>query len=149
MTYTFATMDVSKKTYDEIAGKLREAGYDHAFVDGALDMHGIALTKGNASSGWRAIDDNPPKDGKDVLTCIPGFDPRIVRWVTFEGESRWSPAPEDFLRTLVNIHNDDAGVGIASPAPLKPRVERGLLESKQETAQGSRMLAEKGQVIKE
>lgn len=46
-TYTFATMEVSQATYDEIAGKLREAGYDHAFVksdDGVLlDMHGVAI----------------------------------------------------------------------------------------------------------
>ncbi len=38
-------MDVSPATYDEIAAKLRAASYDHAFVDGHLDMHGIALCK--------------------------------------------------------------------------------------------------------
>lgn len=44
-TYTFAKLEVSRGTYDEIAGKLRAAGYDHAFVDGAIDMHGIGLVR--------------------------------------------------------------------------------------------------------
>jgi len=44
-TYTFATLEVSRETYDEIEAKLREAGYDHAFVDGAIDMHGIGLVR--------------------------------------------------------------------------------------------------------
>lgn len=44
-TYTFATLDVSAAAYDEIKAKLTEAGYSHAFVDGAIDMHGIGLTR--------------------------------------------------------------------------------------------------------
>jgi hypothetical protein len=46
MTYThsYALLEVSQEAYDEIAKKLREAGYDHAFMDdGEVDMHGIAL----------------------------------------------------------------------------------------------------------
>lgn len=44
MTYTFATLDISQVAYDEIAAKLRAAGYDQAFLeDGQIDMHGIAL----------------------------------------------------------------------------------------------------------
>ena len=47
-TYTYAVMHVSRAVYDEVAGKLREAGYGHAFhedrEDGTvLDMNGIAL----------------------------------------------------------------------------------------------------------
>lgn len=46
-THTYALMDVSKKTHDEIKGKLLEAGYSHAVhkePEGMLlDMHGIAL----------------------------------------------------------------------------------------------------------
>lgn len=30
----------------EIWQLLAEAGYHHAFIDGAIDMHGIALTRG-------------------------------------------------------------------------------------------------------
>jgi hypothetical protein len=44
-TYTYVEMEVSAATYDEIAGKLRAAEYDHAFHDGTIDMHGIGLTK--------------------------------------------------------------------------------------------------------
>jgi hypothetical protein len=44
MTYTFVTMEISKAAYEEIAAKMRDAGYDHAFdEDGEIDMHGIAL----------------------------------------------------------------------------------------------------------
>lgn len=44
MTYTYAILEVSKATFDELV----DAKYDHAFNDdddGALviDMHGIAL----------------------------------------------------------------------------------------------------------
>jgi hypothetical protein len=47
-TYTYAIMDVSASTYNEIAKKFTEAGYDHVFhrdVDGlvVMDMKGIAL----------------------------------------------------------------------------------------------------------
>lgn len=47
MTYTYAILDVSGEAYDEIAGKLKAAGYDQVFheYDGevVIDMHGIAL----------------------------------------------------------------------------------------------------------
>jgi hypothetical protein len=44
-THTYATLEVSKTVYDEIAALLRAAGYDHVFMDdGAIDMHGIGLT---------------------------------------------------------------------------------------------------------
>jgi len=46
MTHTFATLKVSNQTYEEIEKALREAGYEHAFVDGAIDMHGIGLLRG-------------------------------------------------------------------------------------------------------
>jgi len=43
-THTVATLEVSKKSYDEIAKKLIAAGYDHVFIgDGILDMTGIGL----------------------------------------------------------------------------------------------------------
>lgn len=42
-TYTYVTLGVSRKAYDEIAEKLHAAGYDHAFNGDLIDMHGIAL----------------------------------------------------------------------------------------------------------
>lgn len=62
MTHTFAELEVSAAAYDEIAGKLREAGYGHAFVDGAIDMHGIGLTRGAATE----IDDALQKANSDL-----------------------------------------------------------------------------------
>jgi hypothetical protein len=46
MTHTYAVLTVAPDTYDYIAILLRLAGYDHAFVDGLIDMHGIALASG-------------------------------------------------------------------------------------------------------
>lgn len=45
MTYTYATLEISRAAYDEIYEKLKAAGYDSAIEDeGLIDMHGIALT---------------------------------------------------------------------------------------------------------
>lgn len=44
MTHTFVELGVSQPVFAEIARKLKDAGYDHAFVDGAIDMHGVGLT---------------------------------------------------------------------------------------------------------
>lgn len=45
VTYTFVELALSKAAYDEIAGKLRAAGYDQAFGDdGLIDMHGLAVS---------------------------------------------------------------------------------------------------------
>ena len=46
MTHTYAELAVSEAAYAEVAGKLRDAGYDHAFLeDGVIDMQGIGVTK--------------------------------------------------------------------------------------------------------
>lgn len=45
-THTFALLELSQASYDEIAKKLRAAGYDQAFhEDGTIDMHGIGITR--------------------------------------------------------------------------------------------------------
>lgn len=44
MTYTYAELAVSERTYNEIRQKLEAAGYHHALLsDGAIDMRGIGL----------------------------------------------------------------------------------------------------------
>lgn len=45
-THTFAVLELSAQAYNEIAEKLRAAGYHHAFDMKAqlIDMHGIAVT---------------------------------------------------------------------------------------------------------
>jgi hypothetical protein len=44
MTYTYAKLPLSPEAYDEIATKLKEAGYHHAFGNnGDIDMHGIGV----------------------------------------------------------------------------------------------------------
>lgn len=45
-THTYALLEVSEACWNEIATKLREADYRHAFGDdGEIDMHGIALVQ--------------------------------------------------------------------------------------------------------
>jgi hypothetical protein len=44
-THTYAILEVSIGTFEEIETKLRQAGYAHAFDDGLIDMNGIALEK--------------------------------------------------------------------------------------------------------
>jgi len=49
MTHTYAVLEVSKKCFDEIEDKLRDAEYFHAFTESekdvvlTIDMNGIAL----------------------------------------------------------------------------------------------------------
>lgn len=46
MTYTIATLEVTPSAFEEIAAKLRAAGYDHLFMpDGSIDMYGIAIAR--------------------------------------------------------------------------------------------------------
>jgi len=46
MTYTIAELPISQAAYDEIAGKIKAAGYGHVFSpSGLMDMHGIGLSR--------------------------------------------------------------------------------------------------------
>lgn len=72
-THTFATLEVSNAAYDEIAAKLKEAGYDHVFMeDGAIDMHGIGLVKVEAGDGIEP----PQQPSKDCV--LPLNEPAVM-----------------------------------------------------------------------
>lgn len=44
-THTYAELGLTAPAYEEIKRKLKDAGYDHAFMeDGTIDMHGIGVT---------------------------------------------------------------------------------------------------------
>ena len=52
MSYSLATLDISRAAYDEIAAKLRAAGYEHVFtVEGLINMICIGLTATPAPIG--------------------------------------------------------------------------------------------------
>lgn len=64
MSHTYATLEVPAEVYDLVAAKLVAAEYHHAFVEarhavslgqdnGAIDMHGIALTRGEPQTKQR------------------------------------------------------------------------------------------------
>ncbi|WP_069267374.1 hypothetical protein [Paraburkholderia nodosa] len=49
MTHTVSTLEISERSFKEIADKLRAAGYGHLFMaDGSIDMYGIGLARGVA-----------------------------------------------------------------------------------------------------
>jgi hypothetical protein len=51
-THTYALLEVPAVVYAAVKALLTRAGYDHAFQpDGAIDMHGIALTKQPGARG--------------------------------------------------------------------------------------------------
>lgn len=90
-THTLAILEISKSTYEEIAEKLKAAGYDHAFLHGrdtvGIDMTGIMLqfVKDDA---LRAAP--PPKDSHRLCTCTgackgaeglgPGWRCALEKW---------------------------------------------------------------------
>lgn len=96
-THTYAELEVSAQAYDEIAKLLRDAGYDHVFMDGgAIDMHGIGLTRSSAaaqSSRWQLIE-TAPKDGTRI--DLWAIDRRFTncRWGRFDAESKVPFGPE-------------------------------------------------------
>lgn len=75
-THTFAELLVSASTYDEVERLLRAAGYGHVFVDGAIDMTGIALTR----------DSSAPKAGEPALTPTEQAAIRIARIASSPGD---------------------------------------------------------------
>lgn len=60
MTYTYAILPVSRAAFEEIAAKLRAAGYDHVFHEDEggtiIDLHGVAIQaeEGGADGAWIA-----------------------------------------------------------------------------------------------
>ena len=46
MTHTTVSLPVSDVAYREIRAALTEAGYQHCFIEGRIDMTGIALVNG-------------------------------------------------------------------------------------------------------
>ena len=56
MTHTYALLEVSNATYQEVKRKLMDAGYAHAInSDGEIDMHGIALVVDKSKPKRRVI----------------------------------------------------------------------------------------------
>jgi len=83
ITHTFVELEVSNAAYLEIWELLAKAGYHHAFIDGAIDMNGIALTrkrgerKPEAQAGLEIKDGHPLEGGKVVSLaggcCVPVY----------------------------------------------------------------------------
>jgi hypothetical protein len=89
MTHTYAALEVTQSTFDEIAAKLKAAGYDHAFDDeeGAIDMHGIGLVVEKKPFAPTAL----PEEKK----------PRLFYWE--EAEDAWCPAEELTVDNIISV----------------------------------------------
>lgn len=69
-THTYVTLEVTETTYREIAQKLREAGYHHAFnAEGEIDMHGLALVAPCACVGRAGLSDGACEDCMNTGRC--------------------------------------------------------------------------------
>lgn len=62
-THTTVSLAVSEPTFREIERKLREAGYDHCFDQGRIDMSGIALEVEPSLFGTDPEPDKSQDDG--------------------------------------------------------------------------------------
>lgn len=75
--YTLATMELSQTAYDEIAKKLRDAGYDHVFGIGGdaglIDMTHIGLTRAPEADLSQMSYAMCEKKARDNYTVTVGF----------------------------------------------------------------------------
>jgi hypothetical protein len=84
-THTYAEMEISPAAFDEIAEKLKDAGYGHAFIreEGCwptLDMHGIGLVRGADTAAEVRI---APSMAERL---VPRFDHPIERYDNMKAE---------------------------------------------------------------
>lgn len=149
-THTYAALDVSPAAYDEIAGKLRAAGYDHVFDNdnGAIDMHGIGLVREAEQEAVTVpvltrFDNTIPigwlKIRKDALPATPTFCFSIafmaLETASPPGTLPAAPYIGKYRLQAVALVSDDSYVGYLrqigkmppAPAPLHQPDEDGAL----------------------
>ena len=84
-TRTFVTLDIPSPVFDEIKARLSANGYKHAFVDEAIDMSGIGLTR-------RTDDETTKADAEGALqsirTQIDDAEMEVARLTRMYGDSR-------------------------------------------------------------
>lgn len=86
MSHTYSVLEVSQAVYDEIRKKLEEAGYEHAFHDDLIDMHGIAV---------KAEDSRPRLELDRGPRYIPRHEPPCrYDCCAKPGEASLGPRPE-------------------------------------------------------
>ncbi len=116
MTYTFAALEVSQATFDEIAGKLRATGYDHVFVDDLIDMHGIALARGpepqhnKGENMKRKMRDDLPlgRRARDTVSGFEGIIEARTEWLNGCFRISLAPTRLDKDGKIFDSHTFDA-----------------------------------------
>jgi hypothetical protein len=112
--HTFVTLDVSRRTFEEIAEKLKAAGYEHAFIvhqahsrsmnvgGDTIDMHGLAivLNPGDAPAGFVKPDtDRQVFFYEQDFYVLSNFSAFTLRWkgltfATSEQAYHWEKFPD-------------------------------------------------------
>lgn len=136
MSYTYVIMHLSPSAYEEIAEKMRAAGYGHAFheprnrSETVIDMHGLAVAAGPAD--LHSPVDNPDRSADDPCdgivagdylgTTLNVFKLRARRLIEQEQE-RVAPdnALIDFLCNAVRLAREHAA---AMTAPIQTEQTR-------------------------
>lgn len=97
-TYTFAIMEVSKETYEEIKRKMVEAGYDHVFHSHengpVIDMVGIAIqaeeqkeNRDDVIARLRKVNDDFVKQLSELMIEYEKLKEYKAAWEAKEGRS--------------------------------------------------------------
>jgi len=88
-THTYAILEVSNAAYTEVRKLLSDAGYDHAFHDDVIDMHGIAI-KASASASEHVplaelqAESARTNEANGVIAFLVGVVARIAGAATIE-----------------------------------------------------------------
>lgn len=111
MTHTEALLELSPEAYDEIAEKLREAGYPVTSWPGLnkISMDGVAITRG----GDEPMTQQEFEKGPPVTVFRPIFEPAAKLRTARErlAASRRANLPRDEL---------EQGGSVGQPGPLAP-----------------------------
>lgn len=94
-THTYAELAVSPGTYREIEQLLRDAGYDHVFIEDpdegtAIDMQGIGLVQETLTQDERLVRDR--RLGRSAYDLYA----EAVAWKLYDGDDlpAWDDLPE-------------------------------------------------------
>lgn len=112
MSHTYALLDVSPSSYEEIKAKLLEAGYSHAINDrGEIDMHGLALVKGESEMG---LDTETTRGIVKIARACHEVNRAYCEAMGDHSQPAWEEAPEwqkESAMKGVMLHLDNPNAG--------------------------------------
>ena len=91
-THTYAILEVSQAVYGEIHQKLADAGYQHAFHENKIDMHGIAL------QAEPMVDLSPDEHRRVHVVLHKHLDELVADWCMHTGKRFSETTLVDFMK---------------------------------------------------